>query len=67
MSTPPPAAMSLMNEMTEVNSRIKDLVANTSGRTVRPAEAVLIRAQAQAMGVYLEMLNARLYLLAGSP
>ncbi len=67
MSTLSPGGMRLLNELTELTSRVKDLGGYTDAlhATMSPAEAQLIRAQAQAMQVYSEMLTARLFLLHG--
>ncbi len=62
-----PGGMRLLNELTELTSRVKDLGGYTDAlhTTMTPAEATLISAQAKAMQVYSEMLVARLYLLHG--
>lgn len=64
--TPKPV-MRLVNEMTEVAARLEDLNNYTIAlkHEMRPAEAQLVRAQSEAMGLYSQMLAARIYLMTG--
>lgn len=56
--------MRMINELTEVASRIKDLAAFMDGckSTLSRDEALLIIPQVEAMGVYSKMLAARVNL-----
>jgi hypothetical protein len=59
--------MRLINEATELNSRIDDLVAyiNALGANANPAELALLDAQCRAMSLTAKMISARLHLATG--
>ena len=58
-------AMRLINELFELKTRVDDLFEFVKG-PVCDAEVALIKAQAEAMKIYAQMLGARLHLLNGT-